>query len=583
MRATGRSSVFILAAAVLVGCEIRTVAAQSPENSSAPAGGCEFGVEGSVRGDARALPVFLKAIKDLGATFMICQFTPKRDTMVAGWPAGPHEVDYRDFAAACRQAGLTFFANEEITNYSEEGKFLDANGHDILAHPDGTHRWDITGELLGRLAKLPEFRGVVYDELEHGQMRRDRNTNGGSDSRSTGRVHPYFAATDGMTLEQAYDAVYRSAKAVADNYRCAGVTPMTEDVFPVMLHTFARAGFDPNVKFLKEGIDPVYAAIALGAAKQYGREFCVAPDLWGLPSFLANPPNRLGPSFPGHPPEELRASLLYAYWIGAARITVEDVQGFIKRKGDDGSVWYEPTAYGKVYRWFVKEYVPAHPRPYCFRDVRPEVAIVRLDDSCWGQSASWLPDSLYGAANLKTTPETAAWFGIWNVLTHGQTRPEGLSFHNSGYQGLPHDFFCPLRGAVVYDHLAGAKELNGVKAVFLTGVKISPPTLEAVRAFVRGGGVCVALASLAPAELAGKSGEVADGSGRWVLVEDFCSPEARKAVAPFLGKPDEISYRIGERILSVKRGESGNSIRIYLQSEKDAARDGNPPESARVW
>ena len=154
--------------------------------------------------------------------------------------------------------------------------------------------------------KHPEFRGVLYDEAEHGQMRRDRNTNGGRDDRATGKVHPYFAATDGMTLEQAYNAVYSSAKAVAENYRRAGATPMTEHVFPVMFHTFARAGFDPATKFLKEGIDPVFAAIAMGAAREYGREFCVTPDLWGLSGF------------PGHPPEELRASLLYAYWIGAA-------------------------------------------------------------------------------------------------------------------------------------------------------------------------------------------------------------------------------------------------------------------------
>ena len=57
---------------------------------------------------------------------------------------------------------------------------------------------------------------------------------------------------------------------------------MTEDVFPVMLHTFARAGFDPAPKFLKESIDPVFAAIAIGAAREYGREFCVNPDLSGL-------------------------------------------------------------------------------------------------------------------------------------------------------------------------------------------------------------------------------------------------------------------------------------------------------------
>ena len=65
----------------------------------------------------------------------------------------------------------------------------------------------------------------------------------------------------------------------------------------------------------------------------------------------------------------------------------------------------------------------------------------------------------------------------------------------------------------MYDHLAGAKELTGLKLVFLTGVEISPQTMDAVRDFVRKGGLCVTLDSLAPAEMSGQSGLVADGSG----------------------------------------------------------------------
>jgi hypothetical protein len=324
--------------------------------------------------------------------------------------------------------------------------------------------------LLESAVKNHEFRGVLYDEAEHGQMRRTANTNGGADDHGTGKVHPYFAATDGMTLEQAYQAVYRSASEVAGNYRHEGLSPMTESVFPAMLFTFSRAGFDIAIKFMKEGIDPVFAAIAMGAARQYGREFCVTPDLWGLTGF------------PGHPPEELRASLLYAYWIGSTRIFVENIRGLIEKISENGASSYKTSDYGKVYQWFVKEYVPAHPRPYTFRDIRPEVAILRFDDSCWGQADSWLPDNLYGAANLKTTTETAAWFHIWNLLTHGQTR-NGLSFHNRSYAGLPHDFFCPLKDVIVYDHLAGKKELEGLKLVFLTGVLISPQTMDAVRTF----------------------------------------------------------------------------------------------------
>jgi len=256
-------------------------------------------------------------------------------------------------------------------------------------------------------------------------------------------VHPYFAATDGMNLEQAYEAVFKSAEEVANNYRKAALSPMPEDVFPAMLFTFARAGFDIAIKFMKEGIDSVFAAIAMGAAREYGREFCATPDLWGLTGF------------PGHPPEELRASLLYAYWIGSSKIFVENIRGLLEKKSENGVVRYENTGYGKVYRWFVREYVPAHPRNYTFRDIHPEVAILRFDDSCWGQGNSWLPDNLYGAANLKTTPSTAAWFQIWKLLTHGQTRDDGISFHTRSYNGLPHDFFCPLNNVIVYDHLAG--------------------------------------------------------------------------------------------------------------------------------
>jgi hypothetical protein len=534
--------------------------------------GCEFGVEGSAPRDPEGLFVFLKAVRELGAEFIICQFAPERSApegRARRWEGS--EEGFGDLAAACREADLTFFANLEVTNYSKEGDFLDKDGNDVMAHPDKTHRWDITGKLLETASSPPEFRGVLYDEAEHGQMRRERNTNGGSDSRSTGRVHPYFAATDGMTLEQAYEAVYNGAKAVAENYRRAGVTPMTEDVFPAMLHTFSRAGFDAATKFMKEGIDPVYAANALGAAREYGREFCVTPDMWGLSGF------------PGHPPEELRASLLYAYWIGSTRVFVENNRGLLERKVENGTVRYEPTAYGKVYQWLVTEYVPAHPRPYDFRSIRPEVAILRFDDSCWGQNDSQFPDALYGAGNLKTTPQTAAWFQVWSLLTHGQTLNQGLSFHNRSYDALPHDFFCPLKGVVVYDHLAQAKELDGLKLVFLTGVQISPQTLEAVQAFVRRGGLCVALASLAPAGLASKTGEFPDGRGKWLLVKDFRSEEVGKAVAPFLGKPDEIRYRFGERVLTVKRGEDGNTIRVYLQNEKDEEREGETPESARVW
>ena len=66
-------------------------------------------------------------------------------------------------------------------------------------------------------------------------------------------------------------------------------------------------------------------------------------------------------------------------------------------------------------------------------------------------------------------------------------------------------------------------------------------------------------------------------------MKDFRGEEVRKAVAPFLGKPDEIRYEIGQRRLTVKRGKDGNTIQIYLEEEKDIREGAPPAESARVW
>ena len=148
---------------------------------------------------------------------------------------------------------------------------------------------------------------------------------------------------------------------------------------------------------------------------------------------------------------------------------------------------------------------------------------------------------------------------------------------------MPHDFFCPLRGVVVYDHLATAKELEGLKLVFMTGVMISPQTLKEVQKFVRKGGLCSSLSSLAPSEFKGRMGEIQDGSGRWLFVDDFRSDEVRKAATPFLGKLDEITYYVADRKLTVKKGEDNNKIQIYLQYEKDIPKYGETPESARIY
>lgn len=582
---------FILAVSVLA---LVLLSQALADQSSFPG---EFGVEGPAPREGMhpdELPAFLDAVRDLGAGFIVVQVTPERNTDLArarGSFIGIEgtEQGLRDFAAACRKRGLSFYADLEATSYCSEGEYTDKNGRDILAHSDGTHRWDIAGSLLESLRKLPEFRGVVYDEAEWNTLRRDRNTNGGNDGSSTGRIHPFFAVVEHLGVFDARRAVLRSAASLADSYRKAGVRMMGEHVFPVMFHTFARAGMDVCTKFMKEGRDSVYAAAAIGAALQYHADFAVSPDMWGKPGSPHFGPSPSG--FPGHPPEELRCSLLYAWWMGASRIFVENVYadflgvghytcppaGLLDRIPTEGEgvARYVPSEYGKVYRWFVRDYVPAHPRPYSFREMRPDVAIVRFDDSYWGQPGRYFQKFLFGGADLPGA-DSIAWIGLWHLLTHGYTSPEGISYHNAGWT-RPHGFFTPLNNVVVYDDEVSLDRLRGLKVVFLTGLRVSPETRDAIAQLVRDDGlICVAQKSLAPADLAAKvvpdaaSTVIAHGKGKWLLTDNFDTDSVRGLVAPWLGAPDEIRYRFGSHGLCVKQLGDDNSIQISL-------------DGARVW
>ena len=68
-----------------------------------------------------------------------------------------------------------------------------------------------------------------------------------------------------------------------------------------------------------------------------------------------------------------------------------------------------------------------------------------------------------------------------------------------------------------------------------------------------------------------------------LLREYVLSDEARREAAAFLGKPDEIRYRFGHRIMTVKRGRNGNTISIYLQDEEKTLQNAELPADSRVW
>lgn len=75
------------------------------------------------------------------------------------------------------------------------------------------------------------------------------------------------------------------------------------------------------------------------------------------------------PELTGHTPERYTSALLMAYWSGADRVYIEGGYG-------DESHWLQKECMDR-YERFVKEYAPAHPRPYSWRDFQPDIAIVR--------------------------------------------------------------------------------------------------------------------------------------------------------------------------------------------------------------
>lgn len=423
------------------------------------------------------------------------------------------------------------------------------------------------------------FRGVVFDEIEH-----------------VGVLHhwalPDLADTaEAPTLPEAYDRVVAGYRAYAERYAGMGSPVTATHVFPVLLHAAAEAGWTPCPKICKEFYSPVSLAIGMGAALEYDRDLWADCDLW------------FWDLVPGHPAEEFRSNLLLAYWLGVDLVYVEGCGYNLKPAGQSGIPFslmtqttestYQLTPHGEVLRWFAREYVPSHPRPWTFRDVRPEMAIVRFDDGDYGQrySSGW-PDDLLGSKLCRSNRDTEAWFGLWNVLTGGKTGRDGITYMKTwvaptGYQrpvqdavtqsylsrpfqAESHPFFSPLRGLVVFDHKVGYDRLKGIPLLFVTGTTLSDETWEAVRRCVREGALCIGWGPLLRArgfeDWTEGVRSYPDGEGRLILTDDFGYFDVYKEFVGRLVPSDEIRYRFGEHTVALTR-VTDNSVRVTVDGQ----------------
>ena len=426
----------------------------------------------------------------------------------------------------------------------------------------------------------PRFQGIVFDELEHARL-------------LNAHTPTPLADTEQLeSLEQAYAETLDGFRALHDRYAALDTPVVSTHIWPVLHHVAARAGFIPCPKICKELYSSVSLAIGMGAALQYDRPLWVDVDMW------------FWDLVPGHPPEEVESNLLLAYWLGADRVYIEGAGHNLTTQGEQGIPFslmtqvtperYQLTAHGEMLRRFIREYLPANPRPWTFRDVKPDIAIVRFPDSDHGQhythlgQPAWDDTQLYGSPHLLSTPDTRAWFQIWNLITFGATGLDGLTYfkhtsaragfegggdpqrvvqslHSRPFQADHHRFFVPLNGAVVFDHLVAYEHLKDIPLIFVTGVALSDDTRDAIERCAEEGATVVFWGPLAKQHgFADYEGgfEIHDrGEGRIILTDDFNSRRVFAQVHHLIGLPNAIRYRFGDEVVRLER-VTDNEVRV---------------------
>jgi hypothetical protein len=463
---------------------------------------------------------FVGALDDLGAEFYVHHVIPGVD---------PQPM-LDDLAAA----GIDIVLGNEYGNIN--GPYV-----------DGTNRYDLDPAHLRAAATAGILSAALYDEPEHLQIHADQY-------RKDGHL-PHFGQTEGLDAEQSstvIDATVR--KIVGDVAEAAGapVPVLAEQVFPVMFHTLARAGMTPTPKILKESFSPLQLGTALGAARQYSRDFWICVDLWGPD--IGPWPTR-APGFPGHSPAEFASALRLAHFFAPSHLFVENIDILARHEGGGAM---RDTEFGEVWREFVRDFVPRHPLTWSFHDARADIALIHAEDSDFGRGHK--PFGNRGA----TAPATSrSVFEAWHALTHGATPRGGTSFHLPEFdfprhrlndvprdrfplaQGSDrptrlHGLFQPSRSVLAFDAHVTDAVLGHPELLVVAGSRLPEATLALLRRRAeRGADVVI------PSWLAGAYGRSERrGGGVWAVYDDIA--DVADVLAPHLGEADRWTQRFGE-------------------------------------
>ena len=309
---------------------------------------------------------------------------------------------------------------------------------------------------------------------------------------------------------------------------------------------------------------------------QYGRDLWICADLWG-PDI--GPWFTRAPGFPGHSPAEFASALRLAYLFAPTALFVENLDVLIQHSVSGGFLL---TEFGEVWQEFVREFVPANPLSWSFRDAAADIVLIHAEDSDFGRH-----EQPFGN-RLATAPESArSVFEAWHLLSHGTIPAHGSSLHIPGYDfprkrlddiprsqfplsaGAPeqtrlHGLFHAARNVLVFDEYVGDAQLGRPQLILVVGSRLPAETLGLLRSRAADGAVVVIAGGSCP--LNGRSTERV-GTGRWVVFENLTDDAVRESVAPLIGLPDEWIQRFGETEIRIAPADDhGETLRFEISA-----------------
>ncbi|SEE95163.1 hypothetical protein [Ruania alba] len=473
----------------------------------------------------------------------------------------PGEGDERAMLRDIAAAGLGVVLGNEYGNIN--GPFV-----------EGTNRYDIPGDLVVAAARSGALRAVLYDEPEHlqinaAQYRRDA-------------VRPHFGSTQDLSAGEAAELIEANAREIVNAVEQASSprTPvLSEQVFPVLFHTLARAGMTPCPKVMKESFQPLQLATSLGAARQFDRDFWICVDLWG-PDI--GPWFTRAPGYPGHGPEEYASALRMAYFFGPSHMFTEGLDVLMQHTSEG----FLASEYGQVWLEFVRSFVPANPLRWSFRDATATIAFIHAEDSNYGQD-----DRPFGQPDGRAPERSRSIFDVWHLLSHGSIPRNGTCMHIPGFEfprhqlngvdrsefpfatGVPgverptstHGLFHPMNNVLAFDERVGTQSIRDAKLLIVAGTRLPDRTREMLRARAVDGATVVIAEWLDPTA---DAGTYWIGRGLWIVTDDFVSDEAvREAVAMHLGPPDRWTQQFGDHELHMYPGDAdGTTLEFEIVS-----------------